>query len=417
MINKLATILLNSIRTSQPKEKIIRLAKILQKLASRIYPRGVNSGPYQNIMIERFLEVFSNSRGVEEILREYLNGHNIVNYGISFNPLNRVETHEEGDEAPKYIVDQQKAINLRNLLSKLGTREISFLEKEIIESRHNRNVKTYLENEHPNTGIDIIVRSKGDSGSRINFDITPSSHFSYRAFFRNVNKEEIKKVLRDFTQSLLQGYKYKIVDGKTVYDSNIKKYGYFITLVVADIQKRSDGSFSMTLVTIFPNEDAKNSSFIPVSGFLTPNSQNPTSEILTPQQFLSTREEGTDTIAFKIWTKGTEYTDANTVPGILEYPKQLERHITPKGIAKVAKRIGVAMRNESRSNGGSIKVQINCPVCYLVDGVKTNDFVLVVCIVEKESNSKYKIKDFKITNTSDTKQRGWWELDSYDSTR
>ena len=75
------------------------------------------------------------------------------------------------------------------------------------------------------------------------------------------------------------------------------------------------------------------------------------------------------------------------------------------------------MRNESRSNGGSIKVQINCPVCYLVDGVKTNDFVLVVCIVEKESNSKYKIKDFKITNTSDTKQRGWWELDSYDSTR
>jgi len=163
-------------------------------------------------------------------------------------------------------------------------------------------------------------------------------------------------------------------------------------------------------VTIYPNEEARRPSFKPVSGFIAPVEPVSDSKILTPEEFLSSKETGTDTIPLKVWTRGTVYNDANITPAILEYPKQLEKHIGTLGMKKVTKRIGVALRNPP--NNYRIRVQIDCPICYLEDGTKT-DKLLVFVFVDKESETKYKITSFNLANTTEAKQAVWWEEEKY----
>jgi len=397
MINKLAKLLLNSIKTNEPKQEIIRIAKILYKLAARLSKRGVMGDEYHSVMIERFLHVFSGTPGVDKILQTYINNDD-PKLGLVFN------------KTP----DPIKGERLKPLLKVLGTREISLIEKLIVESPLNTVIKKYLEVTYNSDGIaPVNVKSSGASGDKNSFIITPSTHFAYRAFFRGVEKEDILKVLRDFTESVLQGWKYTIDhEGRIYYVSNIKKYGYYITLVVGDMTKIKtlENMHHMTLVTIYPNEEARRPSFKPVSGFIAPVEPVSDSKILTPEEFLSSKETGTDTIPLKVWTRGTVYNDANITPAILEYPKQLEKHIGTLGMKKVTKRIGVALRNPP--NNYRIRVQIDCPICYLEDGTKT-DKLLVFVFVDKESETKYKITSFNLANTTEAKQAVWWEEEKY----
>jgi len=122
---------------------------------------------------------------------------------------------------------------------------------------------------------------------------------------------------------------------------------------------------------------------------------------------------GTESIPFKIWTKGTVYNDANTTPGILKYPKQLEKNVTLEGIAKIAKRIGVALKN---SESVRIKVQMDCTECYLKDGTKSADIVMIAFNVKKNGNTEFEIESYEMSNSSG-KQRSWWERDDMDSIR
>ncbi len=393
MINKLAKVLLNSIRTNQPKQRIIRLAKILYKLASKDY--GVSVGhEYHTVMVKRFLEVFSSSEDVTSFLQGRKFASTIVfrTPRVSENPIQR------------------------ELLNKLTTVQIDDIVEKIVSS--NPELKEWLENKY-NIGVDP-VKIKNRYGYQLSYSFGTTQHFGYRAFFRGLDFPVIQLAAEELIKNIIDNP--LTVKRAFEYVSNIKKYGFYVSLVIGEITKNPSGG-RMDLITTYPNQKGMKPTFpekkvVEEKVIEDKPIAKPTYSIsegtLTPEQFLKDTLHGTDTIPFKIWTKGTEYTDANTVPGILEYPKQLERHITPEGIAKIAKRIGVAMRNSQIGN--KVKVQIDCNECYHVNGKKTSDFVLLVVTLSSEGN-KFKITEFTMTDASSKSPRAWWGLDSYESTK
>lgn len=391
MINKIARILLNSIRTNQPKKRIIRLAKLFNKLAAKEI--GLTSGTYHDAMVERFVEKFQNTDNILGVIERYKNNEYPRYSSVIFRK----------DKNPYF------AEKVKNAISSLGTRQISEVTAGIIEN--DSDIKNYFETAYRDIGVKSVKLRHNNKG--YNFDFYPSIHFAYRNYFRGIDTGDLAQVLEDLCNSIIVNYEkviqYKDHEGKIAITTNAKKYGLPITIVIASLEKRSLLDFRMDLISIYPNE-YKRITF-PRSK-VDPTSTPTTS--LSPEQFLSVNILGNETIPFQIWNTGKTYTPENTITGMLEYPKQLERHITLENIAKIAKRIGVAVRNKEL--GTSIKVQIDCPVCYDLQGNKTDSKIQLVFIVQKESDTKYKItKINSITNNPIESKKVWWKLDTWES--
>jgi len=399
MINKVAKLLLNSIKTNQPRQRIIRIAKILYKLAAAFGQKSQSKGgKYHSVMVDRFLQVFSDSDDITLFLegKKYASAINFVK--------------------PVFMTSRNP--RQKELLDDLNTIEIDELEDKIVRS--NKDIADWLEAKF-NIGVNP-VKVKTRTRHDVTYSFGSTQHFGWRSFFRGLDLPVLQEAANELVGNIVENPTAFIFKKGKEYVSNIKIYDMYVTLVIGEVTQSAFGG-RMDLITSYPNQKGFNPTFpaivkevvqeqVPVKEIPKPTfSVKP--GILTPEEFLKEKLVGTESIPFKIWTKGTVYNDANTTPGILKYPKQLEKNVTLEGIAKIAKRIGVALKN---SESVRIKVQMDCTECYLKDGTKSADIVMIAFNVKKNGNTEFEIESYEMSNSSG-KQRSWWERDDMDSIR
>jgi hypothetical protein len=222
MITELKKILLNSIRTKQPKEKIIRLAKTLYKLAYN----------YQEVMISRFIEMLGN---------------------IPERTLIKLITTDDSTEVlyANDIVNPEKREKLKRLLSGYTTLEIGQIADKIIEASPSLKNKFAAQFK---SGIENI-QINTPNNSKYTFEYTPTLHFGHRRYLRDIYETELKKVLIEYSMALLSNFeeatKYKR-GSKIAFTSKVQKDNKNITIVTTmPVKNPSTKKYEMSLVTIF----------------------------------------------------------------------------------------------------------------------------------------------------------------------
>ena len=174
MINKVARILLNCIQENKPKNLIIRIAKVLYKLAYN----------YKETIIKRFIEMLG------QIPERTL-----------ITLITTEEQFDVGDAVEKPNLEKNE--RLERILKNYTTEEIEAIANKIIEN------SPYFKNTLAQRfkGKDEELFLKTPENEIFSFLYTPTKHFAHRKYLRDVTETELNSVIREYSIGLISNYR------------------------------------------------------------------------------------------------------------------------------------------------------------------------------------------------------------------
>lgn len=250
MINKLAKLLLNEIQSNTSKNRVLKLARLLKKVAI--------TQLYKDSVIDNFITMFQNADYDElkraiELCQKYATidrKGNIINFP-------RVYVTSGSGLTPS----QQQ--NIKTLFSIMPVRIISKLADKITKSAGA---------DVPNTPVDKIEIFDTLSQERHDFIFSPTNHYAERKFLRGVTPKEEDAVLEDLSKSIIFdpiGILVETAEETFEGEGSITKYifkskekkavaGTPITVVFAEttrpVRKSNIIVHYISLITIYPED-------------------------------------------------------------------------------------------------------------------------------------------------------------------
>jgi len=471
MINKLARVLLNSIKRNESKQKINRIARLLHKVASE--------ASYKETVIDNFIAMFG-SINQGQLLQV------IYNYklGLSKGP----KPHElklEGNYVPP-----AKVLAIKTALKDkfVSMRKISKMANDMIEG--NANIKSmvmkFTKVEVENTNVVT------PTGEVVSFKFNSTDHLGHRCYLRDITTKDLNLALNDLAISFLSNQTKTLSERNSEFKDAGDKYSFttkakkasaemYITIIFA-LKGISSKEIEMTLVTVFPDEskgptipgeapegykvleraseagerirkeqeereervwqiqqarkreEEKKQEEKKLEAERLKQQQleelkkeNPeiTKEDLDAQNWLQNRPAKKEiSRSFMIWdpysTKTVRATGTDLVKANIKYSSNLSYSITPLGLDKLLDRLGIVLRVwGTKTEEFQVKIQIPCFSCRkLKDGSRIGDKAYVTLWIQKNKALKYdyEITNFAVNPSPDAKDpQAWYRENSYES--
>lgn len=225
MINKLASILLQSIQQKQPKQVINKLARIIL------------ANDYQQKVIQRFIEMLGHVPE-NKLMDIITNKNRKYDVGSAEEPLTPQKEKRLKEELEKYNVI---------VLSKIADRIIEPSQK----------LKNKLAMKYKSEAKQDVFWVKTPKGESYKFIFKPTFHFAHRIFLRDIEDIEVKKTLWEYAIALVSDYdeatQYGSSDeGKITYYSSVKKAGSYTLKIVTGELDITGNTVKIDMISMYP---------------------------------------------------------------------------------------------------------------------------------------------------------------------